>query len=191
MHAAGGGVPVDAVAAEGDDVAAVVLQIHKEGDEFVAAVGIGFERVDEHRGRAKAADFGLAPFAVDDAGGVAGGMVDVGVGAAGPGDAVGRGGVAEGVAEAVAARLVVGEVPHAEAVLLVVPVDGSPEVDAGLLPGVIGGQNGIGLDAVGPLNESGETAAIGDFVVVDEESEVGVVHLGRLWDGSGVAWCYG
>ena len=45
MHAAWGGVPVDAVAAERDHVAAVVLQIHKEGDEFVAAVGIGFERV--------------------------------------------------------------------------------------------------------------------------------------------------
>ena len=45
MHPVGGGVPVDAVAAERDDVAPVVLQIHKEGDEFVAAVGIGFERV--------------------------------------------------------------------------------------------------------------------------------------------------
>ena len=34
-------------------------------------------------GGPRRADFGLAPFAVDDAGGVAGGMVDVGVGAAG------------------------------------------------------------------------------------------------------------
>ena len=78
----------------------------------------------------------------------------------------------------VAAPLVVHQVPHAEAVLLVVPVDGSPEVDAGLLPGMVGGEDGTGLDAVGTLDETGETAAVGDFVVVDEESEVGVVHGG-------------
>ena len=121
----------------------------------------------------------------------AGGMVDVGVGAAGPGDAVGRGGVAEGVFKTVAAPLVVDQVPHAEAVLLAVPVDGSPEVDAGLLPGMVGGEDGVGLDAVGPLDETGETAAVGDFVVVDEESEVGVVHLGDSEDGGGVAWYCG
>ena len=45
MDAIEGGVPVDAVGAEGDDVAAIVFVIDEEGDEFVAAGGIGFEGV--------------------------------------------------------------------------------------------------------------------------------------------------
>ena len=179
---------MDAVWAEGDDVAAVVFVIDKEGDELVAAVGVGLEGVDQDGGRAEAADFGLAPFAVDDVVGNAVGMVDVGIDAAGPGDAVGRCGVAEGVFVLVAATLVVGQVPHAVAVFAVVPVDGAPEVDARLFPGVVGGEDRAGLDAVGALDEAGEAAAIGDFVVVDEEVEVGVVHGGGSWGGRRRRW---
>ena len=40
----------------------------------------------------------------------------------------------------------------------------------------------------GTLDETGETAAVGDFVVVDEESEVGVVHGGGFGRVGGVAW---
>ena len=86
--------------------------------------------------------------------------------------------MAEGVLKAVAAGLVVGEIPHAVTVFAVVPVDGAPEVDAGLFPGVVGGEDRAGLDTVGALDEAGEAAAVGDFVVVDEEVEVGVVHGG-------------
>ena len=89
VDAVRGRVPMNAVAAEGDDEAAVFRLVREEGDKFVAAVGVGFEGVDENRGRAEAADFGLAAFAVDDAVGNAVGMIDVGVDAAGPGDAVG------------------------------------------------------------------------------------------------------
>ena len=185
VDAVRGRVPMNAVAAEGDDEAAFFRLVREEGDEFVAAVGVGFEGIDENRGRAEAADFGLAAFAVDDAVGDAVGMIDVRIDAAGPGDAVGRGGVAEGVLKAVAAGLVVGEIPHAVAVLAVVPVDGAPEVDARLFPGVVGGEDGAGLDAVGALDEAGEAAAIGDFVVVDEEVEVGVVHGGGSGNSGG------
>ena len=53
---------------------------------------------------------------------------------------------------------------------------------------MVGGEDGTGLDAVGTLDETGETAAVGDFVVVDEESEVGVVHGGGFGRVGGVAW---
>ena len=94
--------------------------------------------------------------------------------------------MAEGVLKAVATGLVVGEIPHAVTVFAVVPVDGAPEVDAGLFPGVVGGEDGTGLDAVGALDEAGEATAIRDFVVVNEEVEVGVGRGGWLFGVRGV-----
>ena len=101
--------------------------------------------------------------------------------ASGPVHAVGRRGVTDAV-EAPAALRGQGHVPHLEFGAVV--HDGAPEADVLVLPGHFGAEDGVERGSLRVLHKTGEVGAVKDFVVVDQEMQVRVVH-GASCEGAG------